>query len=808
MKINSTPSLLIIGCVSYIFASTACAQDIDTSKKPPSFEQACQYQDVKSENNGYDADYINEVTFDDTSKTSTRVGFRQNGRVKEMVQWLTTNEMDYETTYQQGSSVTCHANGQVESRGEYDKGQKIGLWQYWYDNGQLQKSGHYDNAQAVGRWVWYYDNGKVKSEGDFLPEARPTGLWTWYYANGQKKVEGLLGNMSLQGAWHWWSDEGGLMYAADYQDGLTAEQKQEDIMHDKRLRRGEEDYVATFIENTSSDMMAAKNPSSIAGTYWTKNTFEAGGRLVLGANGRFDFGMAMGAMDLSAQGKWTQEGNRVTLVSDKTNKPTFRLLEQYKKGENYSYSLFHPEIDFYSAEVEPPQPPNLLAVYVGSQKTGMVWDDMNIAVELSNGKKIERIAARDGKAKFYRRDDSGWRDAYVRRVGVSFPKAKLPMMWFNVQPENNVVSIDFDLGNAVKPLFQSMVLEFNPTSKELKTVQTDSNFAKQTGWQFYQSTAENSAAKKYPKVSEMHINLSGQNIGLDFKGGAGSGQDQIVLATAGERKDFSSVTHYPNDKTVDTADFPYDKTGRWDKKWTTYNSYAVGSKTMKLLTESVKSKPVVLANSTEFGALRQALGRGNDDNSFLEYQIYHYADRVEIAPALSLSNDKKLSNTNIGYTELTLAENLTSNPLARIEINGQAVRLSRIIEPQDTNKQSNEMCWGAHAGNFLADLPAPLHVRWQFAAPNSKWHESVVQVPAFNSPNPSNAWIGKTIVALYFKQDGTLAAELGQIMELDNDSNEELPSHLRTTGLPTGISKPVCGSIDNLYNERVLRLAN
>ncbi len=77
-------------------------------------------------------------------------------------------------------------------------------------------------------------------------------------------------------------------------------------------------------------MLRAQNP---AGQYELVGEREVGSELLLRADGRFDYGMASGAVDYQAQGTWKKEGTAVLLTTDRTTAPPFRLLRSFASKE-------------------------------------------------------------------------------------------------------------------------------------------------------------------------------------------------------------------------------------------------------------------------------------------------------------------------------------------------------------------------------------------------------------------------------------------------------------------------------------------
>jgi hypothetical protein len=72
---------------------------------------------------------------------------------------------------------------------------------------------------------------------------------------------------------------------------------------------------------------AAPTAASLVGTY-DGNQMEMAVGLKLSADGRFEYGMAYGALDEEATGKWEVRGDKVLLTSDPVTAPRFTFLGQ------------------------------------------------------------------------------------------------------------------------------------------------------------------------------------------------------------------------------------------------------------------------------------------------------------------------------------------------------------------------------------------------------------------------------------------------------------------------------------------------
>ncbi|MBA3896253.1 MAG: hypothetical protein H0X36_03770 [Sphingomonadaceae bacterium] len=72
---------------------------------------------------------------------------------------------------------------------------------------------------------------------------------------------------------------------------------------------------------------SGSHPASLVGDY-DGHQMEMGAELRLDADGRFQYGLAYGALDEEAEGTWVAAGDRVILTSDPVKAPRFVLVTQ------------------------------------------------------------------------------------------------------------------------------------------------------------------------------------------------------------------------------------------------------------------------------------------------------------------------------------------------------------------------------------------------------------------------------------------------------------------------------------------------
>jgi len=85
--------------------------------------------------------------------------------------------------------------------------------------------------------------------------------------------------------------------------------------------------LLAFLIATIASPAFAQQPASLAGHY-DGHQMEMGAELILNANGRFQYGVAYGALDEEAEGTWVLQGDHILLTSDPVTPPRFVFLGQ------------------------------------------------------------------------------------------------------------------------------------------------------------------------------------------------------------------------------------------------------------------------------------------------------------------------------------------------------------------------------------------------------------------------------------------------------------------------------------------------
>jgi hypothetical protein len=306
----------------------------------------------------------------------------------------------------------------------------------------------------------------------------------------------------------------------------------------------------------------------------------------------------------------------------------------------------------------------------------------------------------------------------------------------------------------------------------------------------------------HPKIEEVHINLTGRSLWLDPEEAAiSAGGNEEMRGNSPEK--FVKLTRY----------FGH-ASGRGDDKMAAYHVARLADSFREMRVfygQPADTSPTIVPvnRPTAFpevkAFIKHSSGWGGEEQD-IEYLYYHYPDHVDVVPALSVSYEQSMRwwGTEVPLVEFHIA-NLGTRPIARLEIDGQAIALGDEAFTPESAKDSacRSRNFAAYAVNHLA---APLKVRWQLAQANPSWHEANVVVPEFGSGKAPQGNIHSTSVDLYFQADDSVVAERSQFMDLPQGR-----SAIRTTGPAVPLlRKPPCGFAPERYgyNETVTVIKN
>jgi hypothetical protein len=308
---------------------------------------------------------------------------------------------------------------------------------------------------------------------------------------------------------------------------------------------------------------------------------------------------------------------------------------------------------------------------------------------------------------------------------------------------------------------------------------------------------EDAFESAHPNVQEVHVNLSGRDLWLDPESAVNDSNGAAVMP-AKQPERFIELTRYAKNFYGEDRMLAYEG-GRLAadfRELTVYFGPPASTAPSKL--------PVVVAAPyPDVGLFVSKLSfRPLNNVSLLKHLYFHYADRVEVAPALSLSGSASMDlwGANLPVVDFHLA-NLAARPLARLEIDGQAVDLGEQAFQRESAEGGDcrSRNFEAHAINRLQ---GPLKVRWQFAQANPSWHEAQVNVPSFKSAQGPAGRVRSTSVDIYFQDDGSVVAERSQLI----DRAAALLT-VRSTGPAVALRQPPpCGMAADRFGDSVTRV--
>lgn len=191
--------------------------------------------------------------------------------------------------------------------------------------------------------------------------------------------------------------------------------------------------------------------ADITGHYHLKGVHEAVAELVLRPNGRFQFGMAYGAVDLSAEGTWEQQSQKVVLTADAKPPPSFK----WKEGQPA-----HDERCFDGSDA-----PTALMVCIRTPEVEMVWRGIEITAEFANGQRRSGTTGTNGKLLFVARDEPQWKGVPVQRIQVAAPGYNESRQWFDVPQGADTAVIHLEAGYLIQPAFKAMTLHIVSSPK-------------------------------------------------------------------------------------------------------------------------------------------------------------------------------------------------------------------------------------------------------------------------------------------------------------------------------------------------------
>lgn len=91
--------------------------------------------------------------------------------------------------------------GRVLAEGQYDSGDRAGVWTYYDTAGNMRGQGTYQNGvMQDGLEIIFYINGQKETESNWT-NGKKDGYWASYFRSGVKKEEGLYLKNKKTGVW-------------------------------------------------------------------------------------------------------------------------------------------------------------------------------------------------------------------------------------------------------------------------------------------------------------------------------------------------------------------------------------------------------------------------------------------------------------------------------------------------------------------------------------------------------------------------------------------------------------------------------
>ncbi len=125
---------------------------------------------------------------------------------------------EFKNDQRDGKWEQWHPNGQLASVGFYERDLRTGKWEKWFPNGQLEAVGYFENDLKTGDWKFYFETGELWKEGGFDKGLRQ-GLWITYFENGNKVNQGTFEKGKEDGVWQSWYANGQMMDEGTFKMG-------------------------------------------------------------------------------------------------------------------------------------------------------------------------------------------------------------------------------------------------------------------------------------------------------------------------------------------------------------------------------------------------------------------------------------------------------------------------------------------------------------------------------------------------------------------------------------------------------------
>lgn len=148
-------------------------------------------------------------------------------------------------------------NGTLEIKASQPIGEshKVGDWSYFSEDGRTTQTAAYVRGEREGLFTWWYPNGQLQTRGTFIGGS-PHGEWTWWHENGATKTSGHYYHGKQSGDWVQWDQNGtetGIAKHALHHDASPLDPPAETPLR-KQIRRRSVDIPLTADQDTHRNL--------------------------------------------------------------------------------------------------------------------------------------------------------------------------------------------------------------------------------------------------------------------------------------------------------------------------------------------------------------------------------------------------------------------------------------------------------------------------------------------------------------------------------------------------------------------------
>ncbi len=192
-------------------------------------------QEIKDGEGIYQTFYENGMLFEKGEiKGGERVGkwtsYYENGTMKEVGRFENFNYILEDAWSETGDVMVEDGNGEYAiyfdgslnlfQNGSYKNGVKNGYWEVYHPNSIIiQQESNYNNGELHGRNVVYSISGDILVEGNF-ENGEKVGEWKWYYESGLIQCSVNYVRDKKEGSQVFWSESGRMVKEENYEHGI------------------------------------------------------------------------------------------------------------------------------------------------------------------------------------------------------------------------------------------------------------------------------------------------------------------------------------------------------------------------------------------------------------------------------------------------------------------------------------------------------------------------------------------------------------------------------------------------------------